>query len=240
MLEISELIIILSAILAGFFVQTITGFAANLLMLPILLFVFELPEAIAFVSIYFALFSIVLVCKNWQNVNWRIVIKLGVGIIVGTSIGVKLLTIAEPVFLKRVLGAFILAYAIYTGTKHRTLPKFPGAALVLGGLSGFFSGLFASGGAIAVAYIFNEVKKKEVLRATIIGALTVTNLYRLPALIYGDILTNEIWVKAAYALPAFGLAIWLGHKAHRKIDEEQFKKLILILLVVSAIVLLIK
>ena len=52
-MEITILAISSLAIFLGFFVQTITGFAAGLVAAPILLIIFDLPETIALLSIFF-------------------------------------------------------------------------------------------------------------------------------------------------------------------------------------------
>ena len=55
-MNIELLIITCIGIFCGFFVQTMVGFAGALVALPILLLKMDLPEAVAFIAIFY-LFS---------------------------------------------------------------------------------------------------------------------------------------------------------------------------------------
>ncbi|MFH1012609.1 MAG: sulfite exporter TauE/SafE family protein, partial [Candidatus Peregrinibacteria bacterium] len=115
-------IIILSiAIGLGFFVQTNVGFAASLFTLPILLTIFDFKEAVGIISIFFVLFSLILVPKNWHQMNKKILITLSISSGIGLIIGVQLLKYMDPFILKKILGIFILLTVIHGYVKKEKI-----------------------------------------------------------------------------------------------------------------------
>src|SRR5690606_7265475 len=75
-------------IFAGFYVQTVVGFAGTLVSLPILLLAMPLPDAIAYVSIFYLFSSVSLIFKQWKNIDKKVILQLALATIVGIVIGV--------------------------------------------------------------------------------------------------------------------------------------------------------
>ena len=63
------LLLLITGISIGFFIQTITGFAGALVSLPFLLFVMPLSDAIAYLSIFYSISTPIYVYKEWQNID---------------------------------------------------------------------------------------------------------------------------------------------------------------------------
>ena len=228
------------AIFLGFFVQSIFGFAASLITFPIILQSNDLIFANGVMSIYYFVFSIILVTKNFKNIDKKIVSKLTIGALLGTIFGVYILQYGNPIFLKKCLGIFILfyvGYSFFTKKKIKILKKL---GFVLGFLGGFFSGVFSAGGPFLVTYIYNKIDNPKKIRATIIGILGVMNFFRFFVFLQKNILTTEIINKFFVGLPFFLLALFLGQKIHDKINIKLFNKFLLFLLFLSGMFVFIK
>src|SRR6056297_1691178 len=118
-METLQLIILIAGIGLGFFIQTVAGFAGGLFALPIILQVIPMQEAVAYLSVFLCLFSILLVYRNWAEIDKKTVQELSLGIIVGLAAGVGILKIGSPMVLKRLLGIFILLFVAYHFLKKR-------------------------------------------------------------------------------------------------------------------------
>ena len=68
-METVQLIILIIGVGLGFFVQTVAGFAGGLFALPIILQAFPMQEAVAYLSIFLCIFSILLVYKTWPQID---------------------------------------------------------------------------------------------------------------------------------------------------------------------------
>src|SRR5690606_24224157 len=109
-----ELFLVLAlGIFAGFYVQTLVGFAGSLIALPILLLEMELPDAIAYISIFYLFSSAFLVTNQWKNMDRKIILQLAMASMVGVVLGIVVLAFTKPMLLKKALGLFILCYLAY-------------------------------------------------------------------------------------------------------------------------------
>jgi len=234
----SELFLILSAgIFVGFYVQTVIGFAGSLMALPILLFSMELPDAVAYISIFYLFSSIFLISKEWKNIDRKIIYRLAIASVIGVILGIVVLTYTKPIILKRGLGVFILLYVGYAllGKKKISLNKKGVAGF--GVLAGFFSGLFSTGGPLYVICVENTVKDIKAFRATMIGVLGLVTITRVPALAVSGILNSDHLKMTMFVFPVFLLAQFLGKRTFMKIEDKVFKRSLMLLLCISGIIM---
>ena len=237
-MSIEVFLILALGIFIGFYVQTVIGFAGSLLALPILLFKMELPDAIAYISIFYLFSSVFMISKEWQNIDKKIILQLAVTSVIGVILGIVVLTFAKPLILKRGLGVFILLYVLYISFGKKKIVLNKGGVISFGVMAGFFSGLFSTGGPLYVMCVENTVKNINALRATMIGVLGLVTITRVPALAVSGLLNLSHLKVALFILPFFLLAQFLGKKTFKKIDENIFKKSLMALLCVSGMIML--
>lgn len=234
-----EILLLLGiAIFLGFFVQTVVGFAGSLIALPILLFGVKLPDAIAYVSIFYLFSSTFLVYKEWKNINKSVIWSLTLASIIGVVLGIFVLTYSKPVVLQKALGVFILLYVVYALVGKKEVSSGNRGNMVLGVLGGFFSGVFSTGGPLYVIAVKNTVEEVKIFRATMIGVLALVTIVRVPALAIGGVLHTGHLKMSLIIFPVFLLAQFLGSHLFLKINEDLFKKVLLGLLCLSGVALI--
>lgn len=229
-----------AALFAGFFVQTVVGFAAGILALPVILSCLNLQEAIAFTSVFLSAFTLILLRNEWSRVDRSIFRELAPGTIIGLVLGVFILQKGEQQILERGLGIFTLSYVAYSYARQRQVQIFLRLGFLFGLVGGVFSGLFSSGGPLFVSYITNRYKDPDTIRATTIGFLAIPNFLRLILLGGTGLLTPEILEKCLLVSPAFLLAIYLGRHFESRLDKKILKHLVMIFLAISGAELLFK
>lgn len=232
------LILIAIAIFCGFFVQTVVGFAGSLIALPILLIGLKLPDAIAYISIFYLFSSVSLVYKEWRNIDRTVIMKLGLASAIGVIIGIVVLTYSKPILLKKALGVFILLYVAYVIVGKTDIKLGNKGNTIFGILGGFFAGVFSTGGPLYVIAVKNTVEEARVFRATMIGVLALVTAIRIPSLAIGGVLTAGHLKISLLILPVFFLAQFLGGHLFLKINEQMFKKVLLGLLCLSGTALI--
>ncbi len=84
----------------------------------------------------------------------------------------------------------------------------------------------------------NTVQEAKAFRATMMGVLALVTVIRVPALSISGILNFNHVKMSLIILPVFFLAQFLGVKLFPKINEAQFKNILLILLSLSGLSLL--
>ncbi|MEO8773600.1 MAG: sulfite exporter TauE/SafE family protein [Gelidibacter sp.] len=235
----TELFLILSAgIFVGFYVQTVVGFAGSLMALPILLFKMELPDAIAYISIFYLFSSVFLITKEWRNIDRNTIFQLAMASVVGVVLGTVVLMYSKPMVLKRALGLFILVYVAYVLFGKGKIKLHKGGVLSFGVLAGFFSGLFSTGGPLYAICVENTVKDVKVFRATMIGVFGLVTIARVPALAVSGLLHVGHLKMTLLVLPIFLLAQFLGKRTFMKIEERLFKRSLMLLLCVSGVIMI--
>ena len=239
-MEITTLLIIIIGIFLGFFIQTIVGFGGTLVSLPILLIVLEIPDAIAYISLFYFISSTVLISKEWVHIQKKIIIKLAFMSIIGVGVGILILIYAKPIFLKRSLGVFIIAYVLYSQYANKEIQVSSKLEYFLGFLGGLFSGLFSTGGPLYVIVVKKATPNIKIFRATMFGVLGLITLIRIPMLLVGGVIKTSHLYTSLFILPFFFLALILGKKMYQKLNETRIKKIISIMLLCSGTLLLIK
>jgi len=234
------LLILALGIFVGFYVQTVIGFAGALIALPVLLLAMELPDAIAYISIFYLFSSFFLIRKEWKNIDKGIILTLAFTSVIGVILGTLLLMVARPLILKKGLGLFILLYVIYNVIGKRKIKLNKVGVTIFGVMAGFFSGVFSTGGPLYVMCVENTVKEIKTIRATMIGVLGIVTIVRVPALTFSGILNTSHIKMTLMVLPIFFLAQYMGRLSFNKISENIFKKSLLALLSISGILLLLK
>lgn len=234
-MEFNLLIVLSTGIFAGFYVQTVVGFAGALVSLPILLLGMTLPDAIAYISIFYLFSSASLIIKEWKNIDKRIILQLALSAVIGIVLGVLVLRFAKPLILKKGLGVFIILYVLYVVLGRKKLKLNKAGIMGFGVMAGFFSGLFSTGGPVYVICVENVTGSVKIFRATMIGVLGLVTLIRVPALAISGILNfNHIKI-SMLVIPVFLFAQYMGKLTFNNIKEELFKKSILCLLCISAL-----
>jgi len=239
-METIHLLILIIGVGLGFYVQSVVGFAAALVALPIILNVLNIQESVALMSIFFLIFSIISIYKNWKLIDKKMILEMSIGIIAGLLLGIYILKFGSPIILKKALGIFIILFVGYSFIKKRKIESIKKLGPLFGFIGGIFSGLFSTGGPPIVFYIYNKLDKSNIVRATIIGTLGLTDFLRFPFLIFSGILTDDIFLISSYVLPFFLLSLYLGYKTHSRINENIFKNVLMIFLLLSGISLLVR
>lgn len=232
------LLLLIIGIFAGFFIQTIIGFAGALIALPILLFVMPLPSAIAYLSIFYLISTPYYVFKEWKNIDKPLLKKIAISSLIGVIAGIILLIYAKPILLKKTLGVFIILFVLNSLRPKKERQIGSNLKYTFGFLGGFFSGVFSTGGPLYVMVVKNATPDVRTFRATMFGVLGLVTLVRIPVLAIGGILTLGQFYNSLFVLPFFVLAIFLGKKVYLKLNEALLKNVILGLLFISGILLL--
>lgn len=235
----TEIFLILSVgIFVGFYVQTLIGFAGSLMALPILLFKMELPDAIAYISIFYLFSSIFLISKEWKNIDRKIIMQLAIASVIGVILGIVVLTYTKPIILKKALGIFILLYVAYASFGKKKIKLNKKGVMGFGVMAGFFSGVFSTGGPLYVICVENTVKNVKAFRATMIGVLGLVTIVRVPALAVSGILNFSHLKMTLFVFPVFLLAQFLGKRTFMSIKEDLFKRSLMLLLCISGLIMI--
>jgi uncharacterized membrane protein YfcA len=163
------------------------------------------------------------------------------GGLVGVPLGIYLLSILDPKGFKLGLGLFLLAYCPAMYFAPSTLAVRWGgrwADAVSGWLGGIFGGIGGLAGGIPTLWCTLRGWDKDTQR----GVMQAFNISMHVAtltgyVIAGNVITGEVLGLFAIITPALVVPVLLGALVFRRLDQKAFRRLVLVLLFASGVVL---
>ncbi|MBI3074978.1 MAG: sulfite exporter TauE/SafE family protein [Parcubacteria group bacterium] len=232
------LLITLLAIVASM-VGTLSGFGASTIMVPALLFFFPPVEAIFLVAILHWFGDVWKVALFRKGVNIRLILLFGAPGLLLSALGAYFTISTGSGILLRLLGAFLVLYALFVIVRPRfKLAPSTAVAITGGALSGFFAGVFGMGGALRAAFlsIFNLPKAVYIATLGAIGlAVDVTRIATYLA--GGAVLPPRLWFGLLLFIPATFVGARLAKRALGAIPERRFRTLVALFLLAAGLIL---
>ena len=181
MLSLSLLVALFAALLAGV-VTGMTGFGLALISTPILLFVYEPKTVIVLTAIFSVFINTAVVWDSWHESRKRLALTLLIPALVGVVIGVEVLRVIDPVYVRLGVGAIVVFSALLLVKDIRL----PGAdtrwgTLVAGSTSGMLSTSTGLAGPPIVLLLASRGLPKHEFRGT-------SALYFLPMSVAGIVI----------------------------------------------------
>jgi len=226
------------ALCCGGFIKGALGVGTPLLTVPMMALVLPPQMAIAIMAIP------VVVANLWQFAqaerSTTVITRFWptfIGILVGTWIGVKILSVIDEKALMILVGIAVIAFALLQGSRFRLhLPDklvkpsgifFGGASGVIGGVSSFF-------GPMLITYLISIRGLTKNQFVSTISFLYVSAVVPWAITLYlFDILDQRLLVYSTFATLPVTLGLLIGQRARDHISEARFQYLIIGILMIS-------
>lgn len=234
-------LVVAGAAFLGAFASGLAGFAFGLVALGLWLHVLSAHVAGPLVIVASLITQTVSLLHFRRQVRLDLLWPFLVGAVVGTPLGVWLLAYADPLLMRRIMGAFLVAYASFFLLRPPLKPVHSGGRVADGGVGfvgGVMGGLAGLSGAVPTAWCGLRGWHKDTSRAVYQPFNIAVQLMALPALLGAGLLNRELGYYTLLCVPAMLVGVWFGVRVYRRIDEAQFRKLILWLLLASGASLL--
>ena len=226
---------LVSVLLAGA-VGGLTGFGFNLVATPPLIMVMPTKAAVAVLGWVSAIQSALMLwrLRKWTELRrvWPMILAGVAGIPVGTA----LLLLLDVDSLKMIIGG-TSALAALTMLLGFDRPVGEGKVEVgaVGFASGVIGGTTGLSGPPVVLFLANQGTEKQAFRGNLSAHFTTLGLFRLLTYSAGGLFTTETVRLAAILLPAALLGTWAGMRLAPKVDEALFRRLTLLTLVLTSL-----
>ena len=229
----------LVCVFAAAIVRGFAGFGFSLLAITAISLV--LPPVVVVPSIFLMEIaaSVHLLPSVWREVHWRAIGLLLLGCLLATPLGVWLLATTPVAPMQIALGGVVLAAAILL-LRGYALRSMPGRAstVATGAASGLLNGAFGIGGPPVILFFFASPAGVAAGRASVIAYFLGTDLIALAFMLRQDLIgPPQLWLALVF-LPALLAGNWLGAKGFRGIEPEAFRRWILWILMLLALLTL--
>lgn len=231
---------IIAALLA-FYIKGLCGFANTLIFSSVLSFtasninISPIELILGFPS------NLILTWKNRSQLSWKIWLPLALLVLTGNIPGAIFLKNTDIGIIKMLFGAVVILVGLEMLLRERIPSKANNSKLLLifiGLLSGILCGLFGIG-ALLAAYIGRVTENTDSFKANISAVFIIENTFRIILYSVLGILNFSLYKQALLLLPFMLIGLFAGIKSSRIINDKLIKKMVILLLIFSGIMLII-
>lgn len=227
----SVLCIFLAAIVRGY-----SGFGFSLLAITALSITLPPAEIVPSIFMLEVAASLHLLPGIWRNIHWKSLGPLTLGCLLATPVGVYLLANVPPAPMQIAIAIFVLVATLllWWGYALKSMPG-PIASTTVGAASGFVNGAFGMAGPPVILFYFASPAGSIAGRASVIAFFLATDLIGLTFQAREGLVTWEAFVRALTFLPPLLVGVWLGARSFKGTDPAVFRKWVLIILAILAV-----
>jgi uncharacterized membrane protein YfcA len=233
-----QIVLVLAGAFAGGIVNGLTGFGTALTAMG--LWLYAIPPTVA------ASLAIICSCVSqlqtlhliWRAVRWRRVLVFVLPGVLGVPIGTFLLPHIDPRFFKMGVGIFLVAYSSYVLARkvHRNSDWGGNAADgVIGFGGGVLGGIAGLSGVLPIVWTdicgWTKEERRSVVQSFNIAILWLA----LASHIASGLLTRQVLVQAAVALPGTIGGAWIGAFIYRRLVDRGYQRVVMMLLFISGV-----
>jgi uncharacterized protein len=227
LLSAALLLALLSALLAGA-VSGLTGFGLALISTPLLLFVYD-PKTVVVITAALSIFiNFAVVLDSWRDAQRRVVIALLPPAFVGIVMGVEVLRVVNPLYIRLAVGVVVVFSALLL---LRDI-QLPGAetrwgTVVAGWASGALSTSTGLAGPPIVLLLASRGLPKRVFRGSSALYFLVMSVAGLIILFYRGLFDASDVQLMLVLIPAAFLGKAIGTAMLKRTSEKAFRTITL-------------
>ena len=239
MTSLASYLLLGTAVFAGAFVSGMAGFAFSAVAGAILLHVFQPSEAVPLMMACSVGVQTSTLLTLRHQMRWRESLFLIAGGLLALPIAVFLLQSADTRSLQIAFGGLITAYAAYSlfrpGLSHLPTIDHQGRNLLIGFGGGLIGGLTAMPGALPTIWCDMHGMPKDQQRGLVQPFIAAMQVSALMLMLSRHELPTNILIDLAVSLPPLAAGTMLGLLLFRRINEAAFRRIILIMLLISGL-----
>ena len=223
-------------ILASSMLQGLTGFGFSILSLPLITLLISPKTAVPILVLYSIIINIVVFFSARKAFELKRIWILMIFGIIGVPIGTHFLITFNDNLIKLCIGIFITVFGLLLLLGFRRKIKHEKVSMIpIGFVSGILSGSVSIGGPPVILFLSNQGVNKQVFRANLAVYFFILNIFTIPVYIYTGLISEQVLNYSIKFFPALVIGVVAGNVFSKKIKEEHFRKVVLVLLVLMGI-----
>lgn len=229
----------------GFFVQGTTGFGCTVIAAPVTNGLLGTATGVPYGTLITLPFLYYLAVKSFREVSWKDLLKIVLlcapGLFLGNYLFYKIdettarISIGAMVTLIALINIYkyIIKPMVFKVQEQEDAPDTVIAKVLRYGclaLGGVVHGAFNIGGPLITVYTISAVKEKEKFRNTMNMVWVVLNTYNAFNQYRNGVLTPRLFSALGFGLPMAAIGFFIGMAFLKKINREQFLRIVYIVL----------
>jgi len=240
-MSIYTLIFLGCSILVAGIIRGYSGFGFSMVAVMSLSLIFPPVEVVPLILVLEIVASVSLLPRVWRQVDWRSLLWLSMGVLLGTPAGVYLLANvpARPMRAAIAITVMTLVVLLWRGFALKTMPG-RNQTLFTGVASGLLNGAATIGGPPVILFYLSTPAGVAVSRASIIAFFLGLDFLTFVICLSQGLVHAKTGVMAGACLIPLLIGISLGSHFFNQSNEESFRRKVLVLLMILGIAALIR
>ena len=218
------------------------GAMLSAMNVPLLALVLPVKDVIGMMPPVLMLADLFAVGFHWKKWNRRLALLLIPASLIGLTVGTLFLANASGQLVRIVLGVIMLLFAIYKLFEQRlfkmlTYEPRPWHGILAGSVAGFTSSVAHSGGPPVGMYLLLQDLQPRVFAATSALFFLIMNYIKAGFYLAADLFNFQLLWQFVWLLPMLPLGVLAGRWLVVRVSKEVYDRVILLLLIASAILI---
>ncbi|MSP10701.1 MAG: sulfite exporter TauE/SafE family protein [Pelagibacteraceae bacterium] len=230
------LIILIASIVRGF-----NGFGFSAISVSGLAFILPVIEIVPIILLLEVLISIFMIPYIWNQIDWKFIIQILIGIIIGSPIGLFLLKYLSPNITNLIICIIVIIFSslLMTGYKNTKINN-SYLKILTGGLSGFLNGFSTLGGLLVALFLLVTNVQYALIRGSLAALFFFTDAYAFILSFFIGIIDMTVIYRTISVIIFLPIGVYIGDKFFIKTKETTYKKIVLYFLIFISIFGIIK
>lgn len=230
------LIILIASIVRGF-----NGFGFSAISVSGLAFILPVIEIVPIILLLEVLISIFMIPYIWNQIDWKFIIQILIGIIIGSPIGLFLLKYLSPNITNLIICIIVIVFSflLMTGYKNTKINN-SYLKILTGGISGFLNGFSTLGGLLVALFLLVTNVQYTLIRASLAALFFFTDAYAFILSFFIGIIDMTVIYRTISVIIFLPIGVYIGDKFFIKTKETTYRKIVLYFLIFISIFGIIK
>lgn len=225
-----------AAVLVATVLQQVSGFGFALLAVPLLSVSVGPRDAVAVVMAAGFFSSGLMAVGLRDRIDRPVLGRLLLGAAVGLPIGVVGLRELDEDVLRLALAGVLLVMVVVLASGFALRSSNPRLEAGAGLVSGLLNGSLGTGGPPVIVVLHAAETEQHAFRATTSTFFAVCDVVAIPLIAWSGAARPSAWLLALASIPSVLVGNEVGRRLAVRLDQEQFRRLALVLLAVTAVV----
>jgi uncharacterized membrane protein YfcA len=213
---------VLAVLFLATFIRSALGFGEALVAVPLLALTLPVQVAAPLAVLVSITVAVVVMIQDWRNVLVRSAGWLVLSTLFGIPLGLLLLKTVPESIVKGILGAFIMAFAIYSLAGRKPELHSDRLAPLFGFAAGILGGAYGMNGPPLVVYGVLRRWQPVQFRATLQGYFLIASMVGMAGYALTGLWTRTVSGYFLLSFPLALIAIFLGRAIHSRLSSARF------------------
>ncbi|AAZ22150.1 sulfite exporter TauE/SafE family protein [Candidatus Pelagibacter communis] len=235
-LSLIEIYFVIFTVFIASIIRGFNGFGFSAICISGFSFILPAIEIVPIILILEVIISIFMVPYIWNKIDWNFVLKLLIGIIIGSPIGLYLLKYLSPDTTHLSVCALVIffSFLLMKGYENKKINNNYGK-LITGIVSGTLNGLTTLGGMPVALFLLVTSIQPAVIRGSLAALFFLTDIYAFILSFFAGIVDLTTIYRTIPLIIILPIGVYIGDKFFVKSKEETYRKVVFYFLILISI-----